>query len=251
MAGAAALAGRAALRGGAGLVTIAAPDVVADVVAGFDPCYMTLPLPSRDGCLSETAQTALEPALAAATTIACGPGLGRTKGVASLVLWLYRTRAEPIVLDADALYALALEKTLPLAGGPRILTPHLGEFRRLAGDASLTLANAQASAVRMAHDAGVVVLLKGHRTLVTDGRRSAHNQTGNPGMASGGCGDVLTGLAAALLAQGLSVWDAARLGAHVHGLAGDLAAQQLGEVSLTAADLVDYVPAAWRSLAEQ
>ncbi len=246
MSGAVGLAGRAALRGGAGLVTVATPDVCADVVASLEPCYMTIPLPSQDGCLSADARQVLSAAVSRATVIACGPGLGRREGVVDTVRWLYESQAQPMVLDADALHALAVDASiLSGAAGSRIVTPHLGEFRRLVGDANLSLEEAREKAVDVARDNGIVVLLKGHQTLVTDGQVTLHNETGNPGMATGGSGDVLTGLIAALLAQGMQPLHAAQLGAHLHGLAGDLAAADLGEVSLIAADLIEYLPKAF------
>ena len=135
-------------------------------------------------------------------------------------------------------------------GGPRVLTPHPGEFARLVGK-KLDGEARQQAAVELAAKCGVVILLKGHRTLITDGKRQAINTTGNPGMATGGSGDVLTGLITALLCQHLEPFDAARLGAHLHGLAGDLAAKEKGEVSLIARDLVEFLPEAFRESENQ
>ena len=251
MAGAAALAGRAALRGGAGLVTVATADSCADTVASLEPSYMTLALPSDNGQLSDEAQGKLAAPVEQATAIACGPGLGQAENIAGLVRWLYDSVSQPMVLDADALNALAAHPHgLRGAAGPRILTPHLGEFRRLAGQPNLSMEQARAAAAGVAAEHHVIVLLKGHRTLVTDGVDESINATGNPGMATGGSGDVLTGLIAALLAQGMEPLSAARLGAHLHGLAGDLAAQRVGEVSLIASDLIEHLPEAFLQLRE-
>ena len=129
-------------------------------------------------------------------------------------------------------------------GGPRILTPHPGEFARLIGKKLEGEARNEAAA-ELAARCGIVVVLKGHRTLVTDGQRWAPNATGNPGMATGGSGDVLTGLITALACQKMEPFDAARLGVHLHGLAGDLAAEDLGQVSLIASDLIQYLPEAF------
>jgi len=141
----------------------------------------------------------------------------------------------------------ARPEALAQSGGPRILTPHPGEFARLldaTGDADLSEDRREA-AVAWAARHGVVLVLKGRHTLTTDGRRRAVNTTGNPGMATGGSGDVLTGLITALVCQHLEPFDAARLGVHLHGLAGDLAAKKLGQVSLIAGDLIRYLPEAF------
>lgn len=250
MTGAAALAGMAALRGGAGLVQVAVPHSCLDVVASFEPSYMTFPLADDEqGRLAAAAQSALAEPLAKATAIACGPGLGRSPELTELVAWLYASVSQPAVFDADALNALAERpQVLERPGGPRVLTPHPGEFLRLVGRADrLPREACEREAVKLAARAGVVLVLKGHRTLVTDGTQQARNATGNPGMATGGCGDVLTGLITALVCQKLSPFDAARLGVYLHGLAGDLAAAELGQVSLVASDLVRFLPAAFRS----
>ena len=159
---------------------------------------------------------------------------------------LYQEIAKPMVFDADALNALAAESdVLSHPGGPRILTPHPGEFARLIGRKLDADDSQRAPPVELAARCGIVVVLKGHRTLVTDGRRRALNATGNPGMATGGSGDVLTGLITALVCQKMEPFDAARLGVHLHGLAGDLAAEELGQVSLIASDLIQYLPEAF------
>jgi NAD(P)H-hydrate epimerase len=177
-----------------------------------------------------------------ATAVALGPGLGRSEELTQLVDQLYRQIACPMVVDADALNALSEQPAaLDGAGGPRVLTPHPGEFKRLSN-------GRYGSAGELAARTGAVVVLKGHQTEVADGRRTFHNTTGNPGMATGGSGDVLTGLITALICQGLSAWEAARLGVHIHGLAGDLAAAELGEVGMIASDLVRFLPAALKGL---
>ena len=247
MAGAAALAGMAALRGGAGLVRLAVPEPCLDTVAGFEPSYMTVPLPADDaGRIAPAAFERIVELAEPATVVACGPGLGRSLGLDALVVRLYQELAKPMVFDADALNALAAEsEALAHPGGPRVLTPHPGEFARLIGR-KLDGGRRNDAAVQLAADCGIVVVLKGHRTLVTDGRRRAINATGNPGMATGGMGDVLTGLITALWCQGLGPFDAARLGVYLHGLAGDLAADDLGQVSMIASDLIDYLPEAFQ-----
>ena len=252
MAGAIALAGMACLRSGAGLVRIAAPDNAVDTIAAFEPSYMVTPLlcddVSGDFVASRT-QGELEKRLDWATCIAVGPGLGRSAEKTKLVRWIYQTAKHPLVVDADALNALAEDpRELETHAGPRILTPHPVEFARLSGVQADSRAAQIAAARKLAKEQKVVVLLKGQHTFITSGSEEALNQTGNPGMATGGCGDVLTGIITALICQGLSPFDAAVLGAHVHGLAGDLAASELGQVSLIASDLVRFLPRAFQQL---
>jgi ADP-dependent NAD(P)H-hydrate dehydratase len=249
MTGAVALAGMAALRGGAGLVRLAVPDACVDTVAGFEPSYMTLGLPGdAGGRLAGAAFDAIVPLADGATVVACGPGLGRSLELDHLVGRLYQEVRRPMVVDADGLNALSTDAdALNQPGGPRILTPHPGEFARLIGK-KLDAQDRQSAAVELAARCRAVVVLKGHRTLITDGTRQAINTTGNPGMATGGTGDVLTGLITALWCQGLDAFDAARLGVYLHGLAGDLAAEELGQVSLIASDLVRFLPAALRRI---
>lgn len=254
MTGAVTLAGRAALRGGAGLVRLAVAEVCLDTVAAAEPSYLTMPLPSdRAGRVSLDAWPLLQAAAARATAVALGPGLGRSLGLDALVARLYQDTPLPMVLDADALNALSTRpELLAHPGGPRILTPHPGEFTRLLGaEHTPPLAERETAAVELAARWGVIVVLKAHRTLVTDGQQTAHNTTGNPGMATGGSGDVLTGLLGSLLAQRFAPWDAARVAVYLHGLAGDLAAATLGEESLVASDLVDYLPKAFQELRRQ
>jgi ADP-dependent NAD(P)H-hydrate dehydratase len=251
MTGAIALSGMAALRGGAGLVTLAIPDRCLELVACFEPCYMTVPLPcDDDGRLTWACRDQISGLTRHATCLGLGPGLGRSQELDRLIVWLYQNLAVAMVVDADALNALSSgEDPLASPAGPRILTPHPGEFRRLIGDRIAdSVDELEAQAVRIAQRHELVMVLKGHRTLVTDGRRLAHNATGNPGMSTGGSGDVLTGVITALVCQGLPTFEAAQLGVHVHGLAGDLAAAQLGQVSMTAADLLRFLPAAFQSL---
>ena len=246
------LAGMACLRSGAGLVRIAVPEDAADTVAGFEPSYMVTSLPcdavSGDLAAAE-AKSELEKLLEWATCIAIGPGLGRSPAKTEIVRWLYKTAKQPLVVDADALNILA-ERPDELAGkaGPRILTPHPGEFARLSGTKADSREAQIAAAQKLAWEKHVIILLKGHHTCITSGNEEATNQTGNPGMATGGCGDVLTGVITALVCQGLTPFDAAVLGAHVHGLAGDLAAGELGQVSLIASDLVRFLPRAFQQV---
>jgi NAD(P)H-hydrate epimerase len=253
MAGAISLAGMSCLRSGAGLVKLAVPECILDTVASFEQSYMTVPLPcDRSGHIRLKSTRKITEFLKAATCVACGPGLGRTKRLELFVRELYQSLPQPMVIDADALNALAaVENGLSNPAGPRILTPHPGEFARLVKTpegAKPSRDEQIAAAKQLAADYNVVIVLKGHRTFITDSTQSAENTTGNPGMATGGTGDVLTGIITALVCQGLSPFDAAVLGAHAHGLAGDLAAADLGQMSLIASDLVPFLPKAFRAL---
>jgi NAD(P)H-hydrate epimerase len=247
MAGAVSLAGMAALRGGAGLVRLAVPDVCLDTVAALEPSYMTAPLASdRRGRISLDALPQILNHAEQATVVALGPGLGRSLGLDALVTGLYKGLPQPLVVDADGLNALAARPdVLGQPGGLRILTPHPGEFQRLSGGKPASRNERVKAVADLASRLGSVVVLKGHRTLIADSRRTVVNTTGNPGMATGGSGDVLTGLIAALVSQGMECFDAAQLGVYLHGLAGDLAAEGLGQESLTARDLVAHLPDAF------
>jgi NAD(P)H-hydrate epimerase len=253
MSGAAVLCGSGALRGGAGLVYLAVPETILPIVATANPCYLTAPLPAdANGQFSKRAEAWVLSLAQGKDVLALGPGLGPGRAITALVLGVLGQVPLPLVLDADALNALQ-EHTDSLRGrkAATVLTPHPGEFARLLGcDVPTVQARRQELAVRFAADLGVVLVLKGHRTIVTDGRRCYINGTGNPGMATGGTGDVLTGLLAALLGQGLEAFAAAQLAVYLHGLAGDLARDDRGEVSLIATDLIEYLPRAFRALSQ-
>lgn len=248
-AGAAAMAGASALRSGAGLVTIASPAEVQPTVAAFEPSYMTYPLANDDDGLIDFGRCRkdLERLLHGVDVLAVGPGLGQSERIRDLVTWLIESQDRPTVLDADALNVLdGHADVLSRAKGPIIVTPHPGEFVRIEGEGR-TIAQVQAdregSATRFARRfERVVVVLKGFETIVTDGKSLYCNTTGNPGMARGGSGDILTGVIAALLGQKLSPFAAAQLGVYAHGLAGDIARDHNGEVGMIAGDIVDSLP---------
>lgn len=251
MAGAIALAGKSALRSGAGLVTLAVPTTILETVAAHDPCYMTWPLPADDqGRIGADGDIVLSDQLQTADVVALGPGLGQSDLLRHLVRKWYSEITAPMVIDADALNLLSqVENGFRTQGGPRVLTPHPGEFRRMASiTSSVSRQELEAMAIERAKEWGVTIILKGHRSLITDGKSSFHNSTGNPGMATGGAGDVLTGTTAALLSQFESPLDAARLAAHVHGLAGDIAAKEIGQVGMTALDICYALPKAFLDL---
>jgi NAD(P)H-hydrate epimerase len=245
--GSASLCARAALRSGAGLVTVATPAGSMPIVASLGAEYMTLPLDEAgDGTVAESA---LDRILAfRADVIAVGPGIGRTASAAAVVHGLVERSPVPLVLDADALIACAgqADRLTGRDGRTIVITPHPGEMAALTG---LSIEDVQSDRLEVARafasTHGVHVVLKGHRTLVAspDGA-VAINTTGNPGMATAGAGDVLTGMIAAWVAQLHGADDAARLAVYLHGLAGDLAATERGEVALVAGDLIDRLGAA-------
>jgi NAD(P)H-hydrate epimerase len=253
--GAAALCARGAARGGAGLVTVAVAASQQAVVAGSILEAMTEALPDEGGAPGFDADR-LGEMVEGKSTVVCGPGLGTETGARAIVAWLLRGCALATVFDADALNALAamVRPGRPLAADDRrlVLTPHPGEMARLAGTTTAAVqADRLGCARAFAAAHRCVVVLKGAGTVVAapDGR-AAVNTTGNPGMASGGMGDVLAGLTGALLAQGLGVFDAACLAVHIHGLAADLVTADRGEIGLLAGDVADTLPPAFRAIAE-
>ena len=249
MSGAAVLCASAVLRGGAGLVRLAVPEGILPIVATANPCYTTAPLPQDDhGRLSAAALPELLELVRGNSVAALGPGLGQSDDIAAMLVAVLEQTSTPLVLDADALNVLAGRlDALRKHQGPIVLTPHPGEFARLLGcDIPTVQARREELAAQFAATHGVVMVLKGHGTVVTDGRRVYVNTTGNPGMATGGSGDVLGGLIAALLGQKMETFAATQLGVYLHGLAGDLAREEIGEVSLIASDLLHFLPQAFQ-----
>ena len=241
MAGAAILAARAALRTGAGLVTVAIPPELSAVLATAVPEATQLFLSEEHD--HESLKGIFEPSTRPAfDAIALGPGLGTSSANTARVRWLLTHPSAPQVVDADALNIVAatVGSTKKLASfSDRVWTPHPGEFKRLTSLQPTGEDERREAASEAVDRFGGVVLLKGHRTVIVDDSQIAVNTTGNPGMATGGSGDVLTGMIAALLAQGFSPFSAAHLGAHLHGLAADFAWNRVGELSLVASDLID------------
>ncbi|HUT73990.1 MAG TPA: NAD(P)H-hydrate dehydratase [Armatimonadota bacterium] len=248
MTGAAALSSMAALRMGAGLVTLGVPASVNDIMEVKLTEAMTRPLPETpEHTLARAAYAAALDLAHGADAVVLGPGLSRHEETASLIRDLVPAIQRPLVLDADGLNALAGQgELLRRRRAPTVCTPHPGEMGRLVG---LTAAQVQGDrlgvARRAAADLGCVILLKGARTIIAEpGDRARINPTGNPGMASGGTGDVLAGMIGALLGQGCEAGDAASAAAFFHGLAGDHAARDRGQRCLVAGDLIDCLPSA-------
>ncbi len=245
--GAAALAARAALRAGAGLVTVATPASVNDTLEAKLLEAMTVPMPeTKARTLARSGLDRLVTFTNARSAVAIGPGLTTHPETVELIHALITRLEKPSVLDADALNALAGRPALLAeCKVPLILTPHPGEMARLKEQATSQSVNADriGTASRFAQQRGVILVLKGARTVVAHpSGQVAICPTGNPGMATAGTGDALTGIIVGLLAQGLNVWGAARAGTYLHGLAGDLAAASLGFAGMTAGDLIERIP---------
>ena len=242
--GAAALAARAALRCGAGLVTVLTPkDVYPIVAAKLDEAMVRPVACDRAGRVSLEAKDEILEQMERADCMLIGPGLGRSDDLDALIPALIRGAGCPVVLDADGLNAVAENTDVLLESRvPVILTPHDGEFARLLPeDAPLPAADIAArcrAASVLAKKTGCTVLLKGHRTVITDGDEYYVNLTGNPGMATGGTGDVLAGIVVSFVGQGVKPTEAAALGAYLHGEAGDLCAEEFGEYGMLAGDLI-------------
>ena len=261
MSGAAVLCGMGALRAGAGLARVFCPASIQPVIATHEPSLMTKGLPeTKEGQISAEhtpMELITEMMCEWANAIAVGPGLGPTHpggDIFQIVGWVLADRHCPVVVDADALNAAPDEPPGEWLGRrrdvPTVITPHPGEMARLRKVAGLPPLSGKDDETRLrsAHEyallTGVTVVLKGYRTVVCTPEQAYINTTGNPGMATGGMGDVLTGVIAALLGQGLSAFDAARLGVYVHGLAGDRCARRIGPVGFVARELAEELPPA-------
>ncbi|MBQ3217041.1 MAG: NAD(P)H-hydrate dehydratase [Oscillospiraceae bacterium] len=238
--GAAVLASQAAVRSGAGLVFVGVPESVYPIVSGKLTEPMVFPLPCEDGKLSKEAVPEILKRLERMDACLIGCGLGQSEGTFEVVKSVLGNAHCPVVVDADGINVLQGHiDVLCGAACPVILTPHAGEFQRLGGDFS----ESRFHEVRKLHNkTGATILLKGHRTLICGEGGCFVNSTGNPGMATGGSGDVLAGIIVSLLGQGLSPIRAAALGAWLHGRAGDEAAKRLGEYGLLPRDLIRRLP---------
>ncbi|HIJ52066.1 MAG TPA: NAD(P)H-hydrate dehydratase [Planctomycetes bacterium] len=249
MSGAAALAGRAALRSGSGLVRVATPKSVLPIVASIEPSFTTIALAEDSvGRISAKAVNTILNAVSENDALAFGPGIGVSGELQSVLETLLEQEGLRLIIDADGLNNLARMKDWSARLKAKlILTPHPGEMKRLwSGLFREQLpTDRQQQAVQLAKQTKTVVALKGAGTVVTNGQKVYVNKTGNAGMATAGSGDVLTGAIVSLMGQGLSNFDAAVLGVYIHGLAGDIAAERIGQVSLMATDIIDALPAAF------
>lgn len=238
--GAAALSARGALRSGAGLVYLGVPESIYAIEAMKLDEPIVFPLPDVDGKLSANGVPEILERLEKMDAVLIGPGLGQSAGTQEVIEAVLKSFHGPVVLDADGINGIAGHKDI-LRGrtAPTILTPHAGEFARLGG---VVGKDRTASAVHMARDLGCILLLKGHRTIITDGMISYCNCTGNPGMAVGGSGDVLSGIIVSLLGQKIHPLEAAACGAWLHGAAGDMCAAEMGQYGMLPSDMVEVLP---------
>ena len=248
MSGSIALSALAALRSGAGLVTAAVPDRCLETVASFHPCVMTIPFPDDgEGRFSVQAAAELSSRVEGVSAVGCGPGMTTQPGAIRLVERLLGLREIPCVFDADALNVLSSLDWCDRSQqrSSMVLTPHPGELERLTGVPAKDRPRQIEAASVLAQRSGAVIVVKGGPTVVVGpADETWTNTTGNPGMATAGSGDVLTGVITSLLAQGLTTWQAACLGVWVHGLAGDLAAAECGQAGMTAAEMNAALPRA-------
>ena len=238
--GAAALAAMGALRSGAGLVFLGVPRSIYTIAAVKLTEAIVFPLLDEGGKLSREAIPEILERLPKMDAVLIGPGLGQSQGVSEIVKAVLVRADCPVVLDADGINVMAKHMNV-LRGrqAPTILTPHDGEFARLGG---VIGDNRVAAAEQMARDLGIIMLLKGHRTTITDGSTTYINRTGNPGMAVGGSGDVLAGIIISLLGQGIAPLEAAACGAWLHGTAGDICAAEMGQYGMLPTDMLNVLP---------
>ncbi|HJW85189.1 MAG TPA: NAD(P)H-hydrate dehydratase [Candidatus Brocadiaceae bacterium] len=249
MTGAACLCSNAALRAGAGIVTLGIPEGLHGIVASRLTCVMTLPLPETPSkTLSELGRQNILDFSRSFDVASIGPGLSQHPETKKLVQWLLQTMDIPIVLDADGINALAdSPEIIDRIKQPVILTPHPGEMARLVGVPSARDVQSKRLEIAGQFVKGrnkVTLVLKGRQTIVMNEEKFFINTTGNPGMATAGAGDVLTGMIAAFLGQQYTPFEAAQLGVYLHGMAGDIAAREKGEISLIATDILDNLHSA-------
>lgn len=238
--GAAYLAAMGALRAGAGLVYLGVPESIYQIEAIKLNEAIVFPLPDREGMLCPEAIPLLAERLPQMDAVVLGCGLGQSQGAEGVVRWVLEQTRCPVVLDADGINLIGRHRdVLRGRAGATILTPHQGEFVRLGFPIG---EDRMASARQAARELGCVMVLKGHGTCVTDGQREYINPTGNPGMAVGGSGDVLSGIIGSLLGQGLAPLEAAACGCWVHGAAGDQCARDLGQYGMLPTDMLNALP---------
>jgi len=249
MSGAAALAGRAALRAGAGLVRVAIPKSILPIVASIEPSFTTIPLAEDNaGRISARAINAILDAVTENDVLAFGPGVGVSSALQSVLQTLLEQQQLRLVVDADGLNNLSkIKNWTAKLKAKLILTPHPGEMNRLwKGLFREPLPTSRRNqAGQLAKLSKTTVALKGAATVVADGQKTYVNKTGNAGMATAGSGDVLTGIITALIGQKLSDFDATTLGVYIHGLAGDIAAKKTGQVGLITTDIIESLPEAF------
>lgn len=251
MTGAVSLCALAALRIGAGLVTVGIPESLQAIFQIKLTEIMSCPLADIKGKLCTASLRKILDILDKITVIVCGPGAGLAKTTQDLMIRIVQEVDKPLVVDADALTAIALHKEALSERATKniILTPHLGEFLRLIKSDIPTIKKRRKELVKdFALRYNLTLVLKGNNTLVSDGKSLFENTTGNPGMATAGMGDVLAGIIGGLVAQGLTAYEAAKFAVFIHGLAGDFAASVKTQQCLIASDVIEYLPKAIKSL---
>ena len=238
--GAAALAAMGALRSGAGVVYLMVPESIYGIEAVKLWESVVIPAADENGMLAEKASETILEYLQKMDAVLIGPGLGQSEGTFRAVKTVLEHYSGPVVVDADGINVLSEHKDiLRDRTAPTILTPHMGEFARLGGN---TEDDPVQAAAELSCELGCILLLKGHRTVITDGERYFVNETGNPGMATGGSGDVLAGIIVSLLGQGVEPLDAAACGAYLHGASGDMAAERIGQYGMLPTDMLSFLP---------
>lgn len=238
--GAAALAAMGALRSGAGLVYLGVPESIYAIEAVKLTEPVVFPLPDQYGKLSADALVQLGDILPRMDAVLIGPGLGISEGTSQIVQYILKEAKCPVVLDADGISMAASHKDiLRERTSATVLTPHAGEFSRLTGTMP---ADRVSDAKDAARDMNVIMVLKGHETVITDGKCCYINNTGNPGMAVGGSGDVLAGVIVSLLGQGVDPLQAAACGVWLHGAAGDVCAESIGQYGMLPGDMLNVLP---------
>jgi NAD(P)H-hydrate epimerase len=257
MTGAAYLCSKAALRSGSGIVTLGIPESLNPIMEVKLTCVMTYPLPeTKASTLSNKGRKEILKLCETHDVVALGPGLSQHPETRELILWLLKNIDRAMVIDADGLNALTNNvNVLHKIKQNVVLTPHPGEMSRLTGlrsakDVQKDRLNTATQFVKSIQgksgdEEKIVLVLKGDKTIVADYGRTYVNRTGNPGMATAGVGDVLTGIIVSLTGQGLDVFSASQLGVYIHGLAGDIAAKKKGELSMIASDIIDCLPDAF------
>lgn len=238
--GAAALSAMGALRSGAGLVYLGVPESIYAIEAVKLTEPIVFPLPQEQGMLSTAALPEILKRLERANAVLVGPGLGQSEGTLAVTRTVLENARCPVVVDADGINVLSRHMDiLRERHAPTVLTPHAGEFARMGGK---TGQDRLAAARDFAKEFGCILLLKGHNTVITDGDKCYVNHTGNPGMAVGGSGDVLAGILVSLLGQGLEPLTAAACSAWLHGAAGDLCAERIGQYGMLPTDMLEVLP---------
>lgn len=238
--GAAAMSAMGALRAGAGLVYLAVPECIYEIEAVKLTEPIVYPVASKKGTYSMDALETIHALFTGKDAVLVGPGIGANQDTEAIVRFVLMHFDGPVIIDADGINVLREHKDI-LRGrtNPTILTPHNGEFIRLGATLSEDRIR---SAMDFAKELDIILLLKGHRTIITDGKKCYINTTGNPGMATGGSGDVLSGIITALIGQGIPPLEATACGAWLHGAAGDICAHEIGQYGMLPTDMLTVLP---------